>query len=66
MFSVTSDTWAAVKKQLLKDRAIYLEALAMDRDQLETAKFRGRIAQIDEVLSSYPKILAPGNTPDDE
>jgi len=66
MFSVTSDTWAAVKKQLLKDRAEYLEALAMDRDQIETAKFRGRVVMIDEILSSYPRLLKPGNAPDDE
>lgn len=46
----TSGTWIALTKHLKEQRSYYLELLKDDQDEKETAKLRGKIAMIDDLL----------------
>lgn len=65
MFSITSDSWKAIVSLLNKDRAALLESLVRDSDQTHTATLRGKVAQIDEILNTYPKQLSKPANGDD-
>lgn len=53
----TSETWLALKALLESDREHFVMDIVTDLDEIATAKLRGRIQQIDEILElpSRPK-----------
>lgn len=57
MLHVNGDSWKAVVNQLEKDRKALLEALIVDADAVRTARLRGRIEMIDEIINTYPREL---------
>lgn len=57
MLNVNSESWQAVKSRLLKDREELLESLINDMSETATAKIRGKIEMIDEIIRLYPKEL---------
>lgn len=57
MLNVNSESWAAVKQRLLKDRHELLESLANDMSETATARMRGKIEMIDEIIRLYPNDL---------
>ncbi|MCT8857547.1 hypothetical protein K5M76_09550 [Shewanella xiamenensis] len=57
MLNVNSESWQAVKKRLLKDREELLESLINDMSETATAKIRGKIEMIDEIIRLYPNDL---------
>lgn len=57
MLHVNSESWQAVVKQLNKDRLAMLEALLVDANEVSTAKLRGKIEMIDEIINTYPREL---------
>lgn len=57
MLHVNSESWQAVVKQLNKDRLELLEALLVDANEVSTAKLRGKIEMIDEIINTYPREL---------
>lgn len=63
MLHVNGESWQAVVAQLRKDRQAHLEALAVDNDERLTAKLRGKIEMIDEIITTYPRELT---RPDEE
>lgn len=57
MLHVNGDSWKAVVNQLDKDRKALLEALIVDADAVRTARLRGKIEMIDEIITTYPREL---------
>ncbi|MGR6502823.1 hypothetical protein [Shewanella sp. Koi 1] len=57
MLNVNSESWQAVKQRLLKDREELLESLINDMSETATAKIRGKIEMIDEIIRLYPNDL---------
>lgn len=57
MLHVNGESWKAVVNQLEKDRKALLEALIVDADAVRTARLRGRIEMIDEIINTYPREL---------
>lgn len=54
MLNVNSESWQAVKQRLLKDRQELLESLIHNMSETATAKIRGKIEMIDEIIRLYP------------
>ncbi|MGI1935079.1 hypothetical protein ACRN98_22050 [Shewanella oncorhynchi] len=57
MLHVNSESWKAVVNQLEIDRKALLEALIADADAVRTARLRGKIEMIDEIITTYPREL---------
>lgn len=57
MLHVNSESWKAVVNQLEIDRKALLEALIADADAVRTARLRGKIEMIDEIINTYPRDL---------
>lgn len=57
MLNVNSESWQAVKQRLLKDREELLESLINEMSETATAKIRGKIEMIDEIIRLYPSEL---------
>ncbi|MGI2045942.1 hypothetical protein [Shewanella oncorhynchi] len=57
MLHVNSESWKAVVNQLEIDRKALLEALIADADAVRTARLRGKIEMIDEIINTYPREL---------
>ncbi len=57
MLHVNGESWKAVVKRLEKDRAELLEALTNDANEVATAKLRGKVEMIDEIIRVYPRDL---------
>lgn len=57
MLHVNSESWKAVVKQLNKDREDLLESLIVDMSETATARLRGKIEMIDEIIRLYPSQL---------
>ncbi|WP_351122572.1 hypothetical protein [Shewanella sp. T24-MNA-CIBAN-0130] len=65
MFNITSDSWKAIQRKLIKDRQDILEQLATPANEADTALLRGKIAMIDEILLTYPRDLRkPADEPE--
>lgn len=54
--------WKKIAKQLNKDRAELVDQLILSRDEKDADRVRGQIAQIDDILESYPRLIAETNT----
>ncbi|MGI2079171.1 hypothetical protein [Shewanella putrefaciens] len=57
MLHINGESWKAVVKQLGIDRQSLLEELIVDADAVRTARLRGKIEMIDEIINTYPREL---------
>lgn len=59
------NAWYAIKRKLLEDRKEFVEQLVNDQEEMKTARLRGRISMLDEIIERYPRELSETESDDE-
>lgn len=59
------NAWYAIKRKLQADRKDLVEQLVNDQDELATARLRGKIWMLDEIIERYPREISETESDDE-